>query len=142
MEVSEVRKRVKETIERAKRAAADRRTRTDEATSDYQAFLDRVAVPLFRKLANVLRAEKYPFSIFTPGGSVRLTSDRSKDDFIELLLDTSGRDPRALLRASRGRGRQVIESEVIVGDGKAIGDLSEDDLLAVALHAIEPLVER
>lgn len=142
MEVSEVRKRVKETLERAKRASADRRALIDEAASEYQRFLDRVAVPLFRQLANILRAEKRPFSIITPGATVRLTSDHSKDDYVELRLETSGRLPHLLIHSSRGRGQHVVESEVVVGEGKAIRDVTEDDLLVVALQALEPLVER
>jgi hypothetical protein len=142
MEVSDVRKRVKETIERAKRASADRRATADEAAGEYQLLLDRIAVPLFRQLVNVLRAEKYPFSVFTPGGSVRLMSDRSSDHYIELTLDTSGSRPQVIVHSSRSRGRRVTESELPVGDGKAIRDLTEEDVLAVVLKELEPLVER
>ena len=77
MEISDVRKRVLETIDRAKRAAAERRVRADEAAREYGVFLERVAVPLFHQLAGALRAEGYLFNVFTPGGSVRLMSDRS-----------------------------------------------------------------
>ena len=45
MEISDVRKRVLETIDRAKRTAAERRTRTDEAAREYDVFLERLAVP-------------------------------------------------------------------------------------------------
>ena len=54
MEVSDVRKRVREAIERSKRTAAERRTRVDEAAGEYEAFLGRIAVPLFRQIAAVL----------------------------------------------------------------------------------------
>ena len=47
MEISDVRKRVLETIARAKRAAAERRTRVDEAAREYEAFLNQIAVPMF-----------------------------------------------------------------------------------------------
>ncbi len=63
MEVSEVRKRVNETIERARRAAARRRALADEAAAEYERFLERVAVPLFRQIGNVLRAERHMFSV-------------------------------------------------------------------------------
>src|SRR3954470_4009713 len=76
MEVSEVRKRIKEVFDRAKRSKSDRRTLVDDATRDYQLFLDQVATPLFKQIANVLRAEGTPFTISTPGGAVRLVSDR------------------------------------------------------------------
>src|ERR1700730_191724 len=122
MEISDVKKRVLATIDRAKRAAAARRTRTDEAARDYDVFLERVAVPLFHQLANALRAEGYLFTVFTPGGSVRLMSDRSGNDYIELLLDTTGEEPGVMGHASRGRGSRVIESERPLADHGAIRD--------------------
>ena len=74
MEVSEVRRRVAETIDRARHAAADRRARTDEASRAYAAFLDDVAVPLMRQIANILKAEGYAFSVFTPGATSKTES--------------------------------------------------------------------
>jgi hypothetical protein len=142
MEISEVKKRVLDTIERAKRTAAERRTRVDEAAREYEVFLERVAVPVFRQIANVLRAEGYLFNVFTPAGSVRLMSDRSAEDYIELRLDTSGDDPRVLGHASRSRGRRVTESEWPLADRDAIRDLTEDDVMRFAMKELEPFVER
>jgi hypothetical protein len=142
MEVSDVRKRVREAIERAKRAAAERRTRVDEAAGEYAAFLDRIAVPLFRQIAGVLRADGHRFTVFTPGGSVRLMSDRSGDDYIELALDTSGSHPRVVGHSSRGRGRRVIETEVPLGSGGPVRDLTEEDVLAFVLKELAPFVDR
>src|SRR4051812_24858855 len=116
MEVADVRKRLNETIERAKRRAAERRARGDEVARAYDRFLEQTAVPLFRQIANVLRADGYLFNVFTPSGSVRLMSDRHAEDYIELLLDTSGDGPRLVGHASRGRGRRVDESERDLGD--------------------------
>ncbi len=90
----------------------------------------------------MLRAEKRPFSISTPAGGVRLTSDHSSQDFIELALDTSGRPPQLIVRSGRGRGRRVIESELVVADGRPVREVSEEDLLGVVLVALEPFVER
>src|SRR5687768_15676999 len=84
MEISDIKRRVVETIERARRRAGERRVRTDDATREYEAFLDRIAVPVFKQVANVLRVEGYMFTVFTPGGSVRLMSDRSAEDYVEL----------------------------------------------------------
>ena len=39
MEISDVKRRVTETVERAKRAAGERRVRSDEAARDYATFL-------------------------------------------------------------------------------------------------------
>ncbi len=76
MEISEVKRRIQQTIEAAKRAAAERRGRVDRAARDYDAFLERVAVPMFRQVSNVLKSENHAFTVFTPAGSVRLMSDR------------------------------------------------------------------
>ena len=61
----------------------------DRASRDFDVFLQRIGVPLLRQVANALKAEGYAFTVFTPSGSVRLMSDRSSSDYIELTLDTS-----------------------------------------------------
>src|SRR5437773_2441059 len=142
MEISDVRKRVLRTVDEAKRRAATRRTRIDQAEAEYAVFLDRVAVPIVRQVANVLRAEGFAFSVSTPAGAVRLMSDRSAEDYMELSLDTSGSEPRVVGHASRGRGRRVVETELPLGADRAIRDLTEDDVLEFLLKSLEPLVER
>ena len=102
MEISEVRRHLTETIERAKRAAADRRTHVDEASREFVVFLEQVAIPLFRQVANVLKVQGYPFDVFTPGGSVRLMSEKNADDFIEMALDTTGEEPLVMGHSCRG----------------------------------------
>src|ERR1700716_891351 len=101
MEISDVKRRVIETLESAKRRTAERRSRTDEATRVYEQFLERTAVPIFKQVSNVLRAEGITFTIFTPGGSVRLMSDRAAEDYIELTLDVTGDEPVVTGHASR-----------------------------------------
>src|SRR5262245_66252836 len=118
METGEVRRRLQHAIERARRSAADRRARNDAATQAFNDFLDHVAVPLFKQIANVLKIEGYPFTVFTPSGSVRLMSDRSAQDFVEIVLDASGDEPRVVSHRSRARGRDVVETER-AGGGRA-----------------------
>jgi len=142
MEISDIRKRVKEAMDRSKRAAGERRTRVDEATHEYERFLADIGVPLFRQLAGVLRAEGYMFSLFTPSGGVRLMSDRSADDYIELGLDTTGPQPQVLGQTSRRRGSRVVKSETPLGRGGPIRNLTEEDVLAYVLKELEPFVER
>jgi hypothetical protein len=79
------------------------------------------------------------FTVFTPGGSVRLMSDRATEDYVELELDTSGDEPAVSGHASRSRGRRVVESEEPLGPPAS---LTEEDVLAFVLKSIEPLVER
>jgi hypothetical protein len=97
---------------------------------------------LFRQIAAVLKAEGRMFTVFTPGGSVRLMSDRSADDYIELALDTTQAYPQVIGHASRGRGRRVTESETALGHGGAVRELTEEDVLAYVMKELEPLVER
>ena len=139
MEISEVRKRLLQTVERAKLQAAERRVRNDEATRLFGPLLDTIVVPLVRQLAQVLRAENHLFNVFTPSGSVRLMSERNAEDFIELFLDTTGTEPRVVGRTRRSRGSRVLESEEALG---APGALSEEDVLAFLLRALEGFVER
>lgn len=141
METSIIRQRLTAAIERAKRTAAERRARADEAARAYGEFLDRIAVPLFRQVSNVLKVSGYPFSIFTPSGSVRLMSDRSAEDYIELTLDTTGEQPLVLGKTSRSRGRRVIENERAIAE-VSVPHLTEEHVLAYLLAEIEPFVEK
>ncbi len=139
METSAVKKRLTQTIERAKKAAAERRVRSDEAGQAFATLLSKIAIPLFRQTGNILKAEGYAFSVFTPSGSVRLMSDRSAEDFIELSLDSSGEMPQVIGHVSRMRGRRVVESERGIG---APETLTEDALLDFLAKELEAFVER
>jgi hypothetical protein len=144
MEVSVVRQRVRELLDRSKRPAEDRRAarraQMDAATREYDAFLERVAVPLFKQIANVLRAEGYQFSVFTPGGSVRLMAERGNDDYIEVELDTKGAGPKLLGRARRSRGGNVSDTELVLNATSDISALTEEDLLGFLLTELEGFV--
>ncbi len=141
METSAVRNRLRETIERAKRRAAERRTQHDEAARAFEDFLQNVAVPLVRQIAGALKADGYHFTVFTPSGSVRLMSDRRAEDFIEIGIDATGDEPRVMGHSSRLRGRDIVEAERPVGSGRP-GSVSEEDLLNFLLNELEPFVER
>ena len=142
MEVSAVRQQILQAIERAKHASADRRAANDEASREYNVFLEQLAVPLFRQAAGILRAEGYLFNLFTPGGSVRLMSERSADDFIELVLDTTGDRPSITGRSSRTWGHRAVLLEESLNPSAPIRDLSEYDVLQVLLKALVPFVEK
>ena len=139
MEISLVRKRLTETIERAKKRAAERRGRSDQASRDFEVFLQKIAVPLFRQVANALKADSYMFTVFTPSGSVRLMSDRAADDYIEISLDTADDPPRVMGQTSRSRGRRVIDAERAIGAPDA---LTEEDVLEFLMKELEGFVER
>ena len=139
MEISLVRRRLTETIERAKKQAADRRGRSDAAARDFELFLQNVAVPLFRQVANALKADSYAFTVFTPSGSVRLMSDRAAEDYIELTLDAAANPPQVVGQISRTRGRRVIDAERPIG---APDTLTEEQLLDFLLQELEAFVDR
>ena len=139
MEISLVRRRLTETIERAKKQAAERRGRSDQASRDFEVFLQKIAVPLFRQVANALKANSYMFTVFTPSGSVRLMSDRAADDYIEISLDTADDPPRVMGQISRMRGRRVIDAERAIGAPDA---LTEEGVLEFLLKELEAFVDR
>jgi len=142
IEMGDVTKRVRQAIERARRDAGVRRKEADRATALYGEFLEGSAAQVFRQVAAVLRAEGYPFQVFTPAGSVRLASDRSGEDFVELELDTT-RHPVALIgRTSYARGRRTMSHERVVHEGPDLDRLGPDDVLAFLLDEITPFVER
>ena len=142
MEVSLVRKRLKSAIDRARERSQQRRQRTAEAERAYQKFLDEIATPIAKQLANSLKAEGYAFTVFTPGGGLRLASDRGRDDYIELALDNTGDEPQVVGRLSRTRGSRTIEDERPVKPGVAPESITEDELLEFFLDALEPWLER
>jgi hypothetical protein len=142
IETSELRKRIRAAIERSRQAAAARRRKLDEAAAAYKGLLETTATPLVQMLANVLRAEGYNFSVFTPNGGLRLASEKSAEDFIEFALDTSQDEPAVLLRVNRARGRRIVQHERPLTGRTPIDRLSEEDILQALLEEIGPFVER
>jgi hypothetical protein len=142
IEISEMRKRLRAAIDQSRRTAAARRAELDEAAAAYEAFLSNTAEPLVQMLANALRAEGYPFTVFTPRGGLRLASGRNGEDFIEFALDATARHPTALLRVNRGRGRRVVQHERPIRGEERIEHVTEEDVLKALLEEIAPFVER
>jgi hypothetical protein len=99
-------------------------------------------VPLFKQIANVLRVENYAFDVFTPADSVRLMSERGGDDYIEITLDTKGSVANVIGRSSRSHGGNVTQVERALNATGAIGELTEEELLAFVLKELEPFVEK
>lgn len=142
MEIPDVRRRVRAAIDQARRDAAARRERADNAARAYDEFLTARAVPAFNLLASALVGEGLRFKVFTPAGSVRLSSERSPDDYIELTLDTSEDPPYVLGRTSVARGRRSITTERPVRDGVVVQDLTDEDVLDFVLAELPGLVLR
>jgi hypothetical protein len=142
MEISHVRRQLKHAIDRARDRAQQRRHRTGEAERAFDTFLQDVATPITRQVANALKAEGYAFTVFTPGGGLRLASDRARDDYVEFALDTSGERPEVVGRISQTRGSRTIEDERPVRPGASPDQITEDDVLVFWLEVLEPWLER
>jgi len=142
MEVSDVRRRIRAAIEAARLRAAERRMRTDEATRAYDAFLETVAVPACHTVVNALTGEGHRFNVITPGRAVRLSPERSAEDFIELSLDTGREMPAVMILTSRGRGRRMVNTERTLAEGPKIAGLTDEDVVAALLGEILPFIER
>jgi hypothetical protein len=79
----------------------------------------------------------------TPAESVRITMAGSHDTFVELELDNRSASPQVIGRTSVARGRSgLVLDEVPLGDGKSIGDLTDEDVAAYLVGAIPKLVVR
>ena len=122
-------------ITAARGRAQARRQQADEATRAYGAFLQNVAAPVLHQLAGALKAEGYPFTVFTPGDGVRLASDRGRDDFVEFALDTSGDRPQVIGRISQSRGSRRLEEERPVKADVPPDAISEEDVLDFVMQA-------
>jgi hypothetical protein len=142
VEVAQVRKRLKTAIDSARDRALRRRERVAEAQRAYETFLADVATPVARQLANAMKAEGYAFTVFTPGNGLRFASDRTREDFIELELDTTGDTPGVIARVSRQRGSRTIDEERAVKRGAGPGEIGEEEILDFLLGALEPWLER
>jgi hypothetical protein len=142
MDISEIARQLKHAIERSRRMAAERRQRAAAAAVAYDVFLERIAAPLFKQVASALRAERLSFQVFTPGGGVRLASDRGADDFIELTLDVSGDRPLVMGRISHARGSRVLSHEAAIRTDREIEQLTDEDVFEFLLREIRPFIER
>ena len=142
MEVADVRRRLRGAIEDARKRAAERRARVDEAARAYERFLTSVAIPVFSVVAQALAGEGYRYKVETPADSVRLVPDRPAADFIELVLDSERENPALVIRSSRGRGRRMISTERAVYEARPIDQLSDEDIVNVLLEELLPFIER
>lgn len=142
MEVSDVRRRLRSAIEEAKRRAAERRLRTDEASRAWEAALTDTVVPTLHTVAQALAGEGHRFKVETPAGAARLSLERSAEEFVELALDTDADEPALFIRSTRGRGRRIVTSERVVREGAAVAQLSQDDVVTLLLEELVPFIER
>src|SRR5258706_10642258 len=117
-------------IDRAKARSQQYRQHAAEAERAYAAFLEEVATPTTRMMANVLKAEGYPFTVSTPSGGLRLASDRGRDDYVEFALETTGDRSVGVGRIRYTRGARTVEDERPIRAGASPQDLSRSGVLS------------
>jgi hypothetical protein len=132
-----IRKRVRAEIDAARKTAASRRKRAADAGRAYETFLSDIAVPVFRQMATVLRAEGIPFEVQTPSGGVRLVSDHNRDA-IEVELDTTRDPPQPMLVSTYTRGSRVVRNERLVKETADMETITEDDVIERVIEEIRP----
>lgn len=137
-----MRRRLTAAIDRARKGSQERRERLTTTERAYNTFLSDVAVPVTRMLASALKADGYPFTVNTPGGSVRLASDKGRDDYIELALDATADPPEVLGITRYVRGSRTVSEERPLKPGASPQAITEDDVLEFYLKALEPWLER
>ena len=142
MEISHVRNQLKQAIGQARERAQQRRQRTGDAERAYETFLEEVATPVTKQVANALKSEGYAFTVFTPGGGLRLAADRGRDDYVELALDTSGARPQVMARISQTRGSRTMDDERPVKRDAPPEEITETNMLEFWLDVLEPWLER
>jgi len=142
VEISTVRNQLIRAIEAARHRTQRRRELTAEAERGYQIFLEQVATPVTKMMASALKAEGQHFTVMTPGGGLRLASDSRRDDYVEFALDTLAEPPQVVGRISYTRGSRTLSDERPLKAGTAPEAITEEDVLAFLLIALEPWLER
>jgi hypothetical protein len=104
--------------------------------------LPEVVVPAFQAVLNALSGDGFKFSLSTPGGTARLSPERSSAEFVEVALDTNRELPGVIVRSTRGRGSRTIESERVVAEGPEIAELTQDAVIGVLIEEVVPFIER
>jgi hypothetical protein len=142
MELVQIRRRVQARLADIKRADAERREKAAAAERVYEVFRAEVAAPTLSAVAQSLSAEGYPYRVTTPGGAVRLSSDRSSRTYLEIRLDTAGAEPQLITEVGRERGSRVFADERPVCQGVAIDAVTDEQVLAELLDLLPELIER
>lgn len=134
-----IRKRLQRAIEQERRGAVERRIRLQEAQQAWDVFLETRAIPAFRAVAVVLKAEGLPWEVMTPSGEVRLVPDRRREESIALSLDATADPPQAMVSVTRGRGGRTLHAERPVKPGTpGIAALTEDDVVEMLVEELRP----
>lgn len=142
LDTAEVRKQLTHRLAELRKTQTQRRSATDAARTAFDTVAEREIAPTVRQLAQALKAEGFPFTVQTPSSVVRLVSDRSSENAIDIVLELGGKQPAVVVRSAYSRGRRQLEDERTLAEGPAIATIDAERVLAVLLDVIEPFVER
>lgn len=138
-DVAQIRKRIQKAIEQARRESTQRRALVHDAQRAYDEFLASRAIPAFRSVATVLKAEGQAWEVMTPSGEVRLVPDRKRDESIALSFDATADPPQPVVSVTRGRGSRILHAERPVKAGTpAAAALTEDDVVEMLIDELRP----
>jgi hypothetical protein len=141
MDVAELRKRILRELDRSGGGAGtDRRANADATRTAYTRLLNNTIAPLLIQTQSILKAEGWLCQVHTPSEAARLAFDRSPEDFIEFKLETA-HPAHVIGRGSvRRKGGTMVEDR-IVGVGKAIEDINDEDVLAYLLPELRKILK-
>ena len=142
LETGYIRKQVLHKIYEAKRIAVERRSLAADAGRDGAKVLDLIVAPVFKAVVAILKTEGYKFRVLTPPGVVRLVSEASSDEFIEVSLDVTREPPALIGCVSRQWGRRVLVDDIVIRKFPDIAKFSEQEALTFLLERVVPFVER
>jgi hypothetical protein len=142
LETAEVRRQLTHRLAELKKAQVQRRGAADAARTAFDTVLEREIAPTVRQFVQALKAEGFPFSVQTPASTVRMVSDRSSDNVIDIVLELGLPQPAVVARSAYTRGRRQVEDERTLAQGEGIATIDAERVLAVLLDMIEPFVER
>jgi len=143
MDVAELRKRILRELDRpagGDRAGGDRRVSADSARVAFNRLLNGTIAPLLIQTASILKAEGELCQVHTPSDTARIAFNSSHEDFIEFMLDTTP-PAHVIGRGSvRRKGGTMVEDR-IVGVGKAIEEITDEDVLAFLLPELRKILK-
>ena len=143
MDVAELRKRILREIDRpgaGQAAGGDRRASADSARVQFNRLLNGTIAPLLIQTASILKAEGELCQVHTPSDTARIAFDSSHEDFIEFMLDTTP-PAHVIGRGSvRRKGGTMVEDR-IVGVGKGIDEITDEDVLAFLLPELRKILK-
>ena len=143
MDVAELRKRITRELDRpagGERAGADRRASADSARVQFNRLLNGTIAPMLIQTASILKAEGELCQVHTPSDTARIAFDSSHEDFIEFMLDTTP-PAHVVGRCSvRRKGGTMVEDR-IVGVGKSIDEITDEDVLAFLLPELRKILK-